>query len=144
MFQAHVIDEPILNAGVGSALKLLQQKGLLEKRSQEDIDRDRVLLDKEKWLMQRQQEQLSLAQRRKRARKEGDRMDSAQIREIEEKFKDYKPTINLEYVDEDGRELTPKEAYKQLSYHFHGKGPGKAKTDKKLRKLAEEFKEKKR
>lgn len=130
-----------MNAGVGSALSLLHQKGLLEKRSAEEIERDRLLLEKERWLMKRQKEQEALPQRRKKAKKEGERMDYSQMREIEEKFKDYKPTVNLEYVDDQGRQLTPKEAYKQLSYRFHGKGPGKAKTDKKLKKLAEEIKE---
>eukprot|EP00871_Galdieria_phlegrea_P001261 jgi/Galph1/2135/GphlegSOOS_G774.1 len=47
--------------------------------------------------------------------------------------------IKLEYVDEFGRELTPKEAFRQLSYKFHGKGPGKSKQEKRLRKYVQEL-----
>ncbi|GJQ11972.1 hypothetical protein GpartN1_g3763.t1 [Galdieria partita] len=50
--------------------------------------------------------------------------------------------IKLEYVDEFGRELTPKEAFRQLSYKFHGKGPGKAKQEKRLRKYIQELRSK--
>ncbi|GJD09926.1 SART-1 family protein DOT2 [Galdieria sulphuraria] len=50
--------------------------------------------------------------------------------------------IKLEYIDEFGRELTPKEAFRQLSYKFHGKGPGKAKQEKRLRKYIQELRSK--
>lgn len=59
---------------------------------------------------------------------------------MEARFKDYKPDINLEYVDEFGNQLTPKEAFRQLSHKFHGKSSGKAKTEKRLKKLEEERK----
>lgn len=41
-------------------------------------------------------------------------------------FKD----IKLEYRDADGKLLTRKEAFRQMCHKFHGKGPGKAKTEK--------------
>lgn len=48
---------------------------------------------------------------------------------------DYKPEINLEYTDDSGRKLeTHKEAFRYLCHKFHGKGPGKNKIDKRLRK----------
>jgi hypothetical protein len=56
-------------------------------------------------------------------------------------FKDkdgYKPEIQLEYVDDSGRCLNPKEAFRQLSHRFHGKGSGKKKTEKRLKKVEEE------
>jgi len=34
-------------------------------------------------------------------------------------------TFRLDYLDERGRPMTPKEAFRQLSYRFHGKAPGK-------------------
>jgi U4/U6.U5 tri-snRNP-associated protein 1 len=41
--------------------------------------------------------------------------------------------VKIEYRDEFGRELTKKEAYRQLCYRFHGYGPGKMKKDKRLK-----------
>jgi hypothetical protein len=44
----------------------------------------------------------------------------------EERFAD----IELSYTDDKGRKLTPKEAFRQLSYKFHGKKPGKNRLEK--------------
>ncbi|KAH3723121.1 SART-1 family protein DOT2 [Pelomyxa schiedti] len=49
------------------------------------------------------------------------------------------PNIRLEHTDEFGRVLTPKEAFRRLSYKFHGKCPGKNKLDKALHKYQEEL-----
>ena len=43
--------------------------------------------------------------------------------------------VKLEYRDEFGRKLTQKEAFRQLSYRFHGYGPGKKKSEKRLKVL---------
>jgi U4/U6.U5 tri-snRNP-associated protein 1 len=50
---------------------------------------------------------------------------------------DYKVNdrVKLEYRDSYGNLLTQKEAYRQLSYKFHGQQPGKKKTDKRLAKV---------
>jgi U4/U6.U5 tri-snRNP-associated protein 1 len=48
--------------------------------------------------------------------------------------------ITIEYRDEFGRKLTQKEAFRQLSYKFHGYGPGKKKSDKRLQQVKEERK----
>ena len=42
--------------------------------------------------------------------------------------------VKLEYRDGKGRKLTPKEAYRQLCYNFHGFGPGKAKLERRKEK----------
>ncbi|THH23054.1 hypothetical protein EUX98_g8123 [Antrodiella citrinella] len=57
-----------------------------------------------------------------------------------ESFKNYKPDVEIVYYDEFGRVLTPKEAWKVLSHKFHGKGSGKMKTEKRLKKIAEDRK----
>lgn len=36
--------------------------------------------------------------------------------------------------------MTPKEAFRWLSYKFHGKGPGKTKQEKRLKQFQEELK----
>merc|ERR1712027_116524 len=52
--------------------------------------------------------------------------------------KDYKPTVNLEYIDDNGRAMNSKEAFRFLSHKFHGKGSGKLKTEKRFRKVEED------
>jgi len=47
-------------------------------------------------------------------------------------------SFTLEYRDKFGRKMSQKEAFRQLSYGFHGKGPGKAKIEARQRKFAEE------
>jgi len=50
----------------------------------------------------------------------------------------YKPEVKLEYVDDGGRTMTPKEAFRMLSHRFHGKGSGKKKTEKRMKKIEED------
>jgi U4/U6.U5 tri-snRNP-associated protein 1 len=52
------------------------------------------------------------------------------------------PHIRLEYLDEQGRPMTPKEAFRRLSYKFHGEKPGKNKLEKRMRQAEEEKKRK--
>jgi len=49
------------------------------------------------------------------------------------------PHLKLEYLDSDGRQLRPKEAFRQLSYIFHGRKPGKRKLAKLQRRIEEEI-----
>lgn len=46
--------------------------------------------------------------------------------------------LQLTYQDEQGRDLNQKEAFRILSHKFHGKGSGKKKTEKRLKKLDED------
>ena len=59
------------------------------------------------------------------------------VSEFREKH-DYKPDIKLDYVDEKGRVLDQKEAFRYLSHKFHGKGPSKNKIDKRMKKKDQE------
>jgi U4/U6.U5 tri-snRNP-associated protein 1 len=43
--------------------------------------------------------------------------------------------VQIEYRDDYGRKLTQKEAFRQLSYKFHGHGPGKKKLEKRLKQM---------
>lgn len=57
----------------------------------------------------------------------------------EKKVPLYKSTqdgdIKLDYVDKFGRIQNPKQAFRDMSYHFHGKQPGKRKQAKLLKKM---------
>jgi hypothetical protein len=48
------------------------------------------------------------------------------------------PNLKIEYTDEKGRTLKPKEAFRLLSHKFHGHGPGVKKREKKAKLIAEE------
>ncbi|KAL9958679.1 hypothetical protein ACROYT_G035728, partial [Oculina patagonica] len=52
---------------------------------------------------------------------------------------EYKPDIKLEYFDDNGRALTPKEAFRFMSHKFHGKASGKMKSEKRNKKHQEEM-----
>jgi len=51
-----------------------------------------------------------------------------------------KGELKLEYRDEAGRLLTKQEAFRQLSYRFHGQKPGKKNLEKRRRQLEEQTK----
>ncbi|KAI9461625.1 SART-1 protein [Lactarius psammicola] len=142
--------EQTFNSGMASTLNILRQQGLLATPSDDQVDRERVQLQRDLWLAE---------QRRRVAQREIDRLkargsnkDQAQreyenrLREQQEAranleaFKNYKPDVNIVYHDEFGRALDWKEAWKALSHKFHGKGSGKMKTEKRLKKIAEEKK----
>ncbi|GJP36871.1 hypothetical protein CLOM_g21337 [Closterium sp. NIES-68] len=53
-------------------------------------------------------------------------------------FKD----VRIDRLDEFGRVMTPKEAFRKLSHAFHGKGPGKMKQEKRIRAYEEDLKRK--
>ncbi|KAH9178180.1 SART-1-domain-containing protein [Lactarius sanguifluus] len=123
-----------VNLGVGT-------KVFLSTPNDDQVDRERVQLQRDLWLAE---------QRRRVAQREIDRLkargsnkDQAQREKpgpILEAFKNYKPDVNIVYHDEFGRALDWKEAWKALSHKFHGKGSGKMKTEKRLKKIAEEKK----
>lgn len=52
--------------------------------------------------------------------------------------KDYIPKVKIEYVDNRGRLLDAKEAFRVMSHKFHGKGSGKKKMERRMKKLKDE------
>ncbi|XP_027773038.1 SART-1 family protein DOT2-like [Solanum pennellii] len=48
--------------------------------------------------------------------------------------------IQINRIDEFGRNLTPKESFRLFSHQFHGKGPGKEKQEKRIRQHQKELK----
>lgn len=143
-------NEQTFSAGMASTLNILRQQGILAQSSADQQEREKVQLQRDLWLASMRQR---LAQRDlDRLQSRGGNKDQAQreyenrMREQQEArenlnmFKDYKPDVNIVYYDEFGRQLTPKEAWKALSHKFHGKGSGKMKTEKRLKKIAEEKK----
>ncbi|KAI9016759.1 SART-1 protein [Hyaloraphidium curvatum] len=163
----HITEEPLVAAGLGATLALLSSRGALEKTTEESKVREDRIKKQQEWIKQqrikelekeleRKKEKEKNREREKERRKgagghqwEDDRDDiddvyeeRKRVRELEAKFRDYKPEINIDYVDEFGRTMNQKEAFKFLSHRFHGKGSGKLKTEKRLQKIADEFREK--
>uniref|UniRef100_A0A8B9KDX3 Spliceosome associated factor 1, recruiter of U4/U6.U5 tri-snRNP n=1 Tax=Astyanax mexicanus TaxID=7994 RepID=A0A8B9KDX3_ASTMX len=124
-------EEPIVNSGLAAALLLCKNKGLLETQVQKvaRVRAPKGALPNDNYCIEDK-----MAIDDKYSRRE-------EYRGFTQDFKEkdgYKPDVKIEYVDESGRKLTPKEAFRQLSHRFHGKGSGKMKTEKRMKKLEEE------
>lgn len=124
-------EEPIVNSGLAAALLLCKNKGLLDTQVQKvaRVRAPKGALPNDNYCIEDK-----MAIDDKYSRRE-------EYRGFTQDFKEkdgYKPDVKIEYVDESGRKLTPKEAFRQLSHRFHGKGSGKMKTEKRMKKLEEE------
>lgn len=76
--------------------------------------------------------------REARVERQAGRANDARDRNVDEALR-VKDGVKLDYRDEFGRLLTKKEAFRMLSYKFHGHGPGKKKQEKRLRQLKQEL-----
>lgn len=66
-----------------------------------------------------------------------DRFHAGPIMDFKDK-ETFKPNVKLDYIDDNGRILNLKEAFRYLSHKFHGKGPGKNKIEKRLKKMEQD------
>ncbi|KAF1962858.1 hypothetical protein CC80DRAFT_99055 [Byssothecium circinans] len=153
--------EKTLDGGMGQALALLKQRGMWT--ASEGGDKNALYRDRQKFLTDKQRAEESAERVRKEqrerernstrwnlmtprereewSRKNNVNADHMESRKLADIFnKEYKPTFDLNYVDEHGRHLNQKEAFKMLSHQFHGKGSGNTKTKKHLDKIAGEKK----
>ncbi|CAM1503870.1 Fc.00g014610.m01.CDS01 [Cosmosporella sp. VM-42] len=154
-----VEEEKTVGSGMGAALSLLRERGLVQDahgdqkfdslRSREEfLARKRRLEDdlEEQARYQRERDRssgkldrMSARDREDWARQQNNWRDQQQSRKMAELFQsNYKPNVELKYTDDHGRALDQKEAFKHLSHQFHGKGSGKGKTEKLLKKIEDE------
>lgn len=154
--------EKTVDGGMGATLALLRQRGLVAAETDAST-KNALYRDRQKFLAEKQraegdaERQRKIARERERtstrwstmtprereeyARKQNNNADFSESRRLAEIFnKEYKPNVELNYVDEHGRQMNQKEAFKQLSHQFHGKGSGNTKTKKYLDKVAQEKK----
>uniref|UniRef100_A0A1B6D1V5 U4/U6.U5 tri-snRNP-associated protein 1 n=2 Tax=Clastoptera arizonana TaxID=38151 RepID=A0A1B6D1V5_9HEMI len=130
--EAHILDaEPDLGTGVAGALRMAVSKGYLEKESNKRPSASRFAhLQAQNYSI----EDKAHGEDEKFGRRErymGPTMDF--------KEKDgYKPNVKLDYIDDNGHVLSAKEAFRYLSHKFHGKGPGKNKVEKRMKKNEQE------
>ncbi|CAH0515873.1 unnamed protein product [Peronospora belbahrii] len=76
--------------------------------------------------------------RQTRVERQAGRANDARDRSFENDLR-IRNGVKLDYRDEFGRLLTKKEAFRMLSYKFHGQEPGKKKKEKRLKQLKEEL-----
>ncbi|EKG11157.1 SART-1 protein [Macrophomina phaseolina MS6] len=154
-------EEETIDRGVAATLNLLRQRGQIGDQNgtelnKRHIEHQRFLAEKQKMeaeaemraKLQRERdrrsgrlEHMSAREREAMAQKANQERDRLESRKMAEIFnKEYKPNVELNYIDEFGRRMNQKEAFKHLSHQFHGKGSGKQKTEKRLKKIEEEKK----
>ncbi|XP_061518064.1 U4/U6.U5 tri-snRNP-associated protein 1 isoform X2 [Anopheles gambiae] len=125
-------EEPDVALSVAGALKLAQSKGYLEREESNRPSNARFAhLQAQNYSIEDKNygEENDKYSRRDRY--------AGPITEFKEK-ETFKPNVKLEYIDDSGHLLTPKEAFRYLSHKFHGKGPGKNKVEKRLKKSEQE------
>ncbi|XP_021358089.1 U4/U6.U5 tri-snRNP-associated protein 1-like [Mizuhopecten yessoensis] len=128
-------DEPLVNQGVGAALELAMKKGYLQKEVvKQNTSANREELEAQNYSIEDKRYDDIDDKYRKRGERYG---GGGMLTDFKEKDS-YKPDVKLEYVDNDGRKLNEKEAFRQLSHRFHGKGSGKKKQEKRQKKIEEE------
>jgi U4/U6.U5 tri-snRNP-associated protein 1 len=154
-----VDDEEVVGQGLGSTLKLLKDRGLVKDQGAGQLNDQfrrrelflaelhrRMAVFDEETKQQRERDRasgrldrMSARDREEWQRQQNTMRDQHQSRIMDQLFKEgYKPSVELKYVDDYGRRLDQKEAFKHLSHQFHGKGSGKGKTDKRLKKIEDE------
>jgi len=136
--------EPLCSGGLAGAIKVAMAKGFIDK----DVNHGKkgVVVDK-KHKDRISAQSYSIEDKNRvdhldkyaadKYRRDSRRDKSSALSEFPE-LKDYKPNIQIEYVDEIGRAKTEKEAFRDLSHRFHGKGSGKMKQEKRAKRLQED------
>lgn len=125
-------EEPDVGSGVAAALKLAMSKGYLDKEENNRPSNSR--------LAHLQAKHYSIED--KSYGEEGERGGRREryagpVQDFKEK-ETFRPNVKLEYIDDEGHVLNSKEAFRYLSHKFHGKGPGKNKIEKRLKKVTQE------
>ena len=152
-------EEATLDKGLGSTLKLLKERGILKTDDTADLNeqfrrKQMFLAEKQRYeaeaerkaRMQRERDRasgrldrMSAREKEEYARSQNTYRDQQESRLLAEHFsKEYKPNVELKYIDDFGRSMNQKEAFKHLSHQFHGKGSGKQKMEKQLKKIEDE------
>ncbi|CDU23606.1 related to SNU66-component of the U4/U6.U5 snRNP complex [Sporisorium scitamineum] len=144
--------DPVIGRGMAGTLSFLRQQGMLPQVNPELKSREEQQRQYDAWLAARRREEQERELARQASKASGSSVDQAtreaqnRNRELEEarlaqeRFRDYKPDVEIKYHDEFGRDLDQKEAWKHLSHVFHGKKPGTKKQGKRLKKIEDEKK----
>ena len=148
--------------GLAASLNILRKRGLIsqsedEKLVERERQRSKFLAEKQHLMddfdararQQRDEERrkgtwdkMSNSERQAYSKSQNDARDRYFQQLMNEEFnRNYRPVVELRYTDEYGRSMNQKEAFKHMSHQFHGKGSGKMKTEKRLKKIEDERRE---
>jgi U4/U6.U5 tri-snRNP-associated protein 1 len=154
-------EDSMAGQGMAASLNLLRKRGLVAdgaggEIAEKDRKRNKFLAEKQNLIDEFDQrardqreserrsgrwEKLSHKERDDFARRQNEQREQYLSKLQAEMFnRDYRPDVKLQYHDEFGRSMNQKEAFKHLSHMFHGKGSGKQKTEKRLKKIDDEKK----
>nr|CAB3265870.1 U4/U6.U5 tri-snRNP-associated protein 1-like [Phallusia mammillata] len=135
--------EPLAANGLLGALKLAERKGYLSEETSKKgnlivtTNKNSSLYSKNYAIEDKNAVDYLDKYANEKYMKDRSRFDRGMVSEFTEKA-DYKPKIAIEYVDDHGKNLSAKEAFRTLSHRFHGKGSGKSKQEKRMKKSREE------
>lgn len=154
-------EDDMAGQGMAASLNLLRKRGLVAdgagaEIAEKDRKRAKFLAEKQNLIDEFDQrardqreserrsgrwEKMSNKDRDDYARRQNEQREQYLSKLQAEMFnRDYRPDVKLQYHDEFGRSMNQKEAFKHLSHMFHGKGSGKQKTEKRLKKIDDEKK----
>lgn len=154
-------EDNMAGQGMAASLNLLRKRGLVAdgaggELAEKDRRRSKFLAEKQNLIDEFDQrardqreaerrsgrwEKMSHKDRDDFARRQNEQREQYLSKLQAEMFnRDYRPDVKLQYHDEFGRSMNQKEAFKHLSHMFHGKGSGKQKTEKRLKKIEDEKK----
>ncbi|KAF1997739.1 hypothetical protein P154DRAFT_524602 [Amniculicola lignicola CBS 123094] len=154
-------EEATVDRGLGATLNLLRDRGIVERT--DSSDKTASWRQKQMFIAQKQKlaemsdrvarearerdrasgryNTMTAKEREERAQRDNKNREAHDARAVANMFnKEYKPSFEITHVDEHGRIMSKKEAFKELSHAFHGKGSGNNKTQKHLDKIASEKK----
>ncbi|CAB3398823.1 unnamed protein product [Caenorhabditis bovis] len=122
-------EEVDVSKGVGAMLKLAAQKGYLD-----DSGRRRANGPSLDHLRSKHRTQIDPTKHdiEDKYMKKLDRLGTTgkgPLQPFVEKT-EYHPDVNITYTDKKGRDMDAKDAYRELSYKFHGRTPGKKQLEK--------------
>ncbi|XP_003744357.2 U4/U6.U5 tri-snRNP-associated protein 1 [Galendromus occidentalis] len=124
--------EPNVAQGVAGALKLALKKGFIEDESKNNPAAVKKLQDLSAKNYQIEEKYYDDEGRGRRGG--ANNHSHGPVSDFRDKS-NYKPDVKLDYIDDSGRLLNQKEAFRYLSHKFHGKGSGKNKIDKRQKKI---------
>lgn len=154
-------EDDMAGQGMAASLNLLRKRGLVAdgaggEIAEKERRRTKFLAEKQNLIEEFDQrardqreserrsgrwEKMSNKERDDFARRQNEQREQYLSKLQAEMFnRDYRPDVKLQYHDEFGRSMNQKEAFKHLSHMFHGKGSGKQKTEKRLKKIDDEKK----
>jgi U4/U6.U5 tri-snRNP-associated protein 1 len=154
-------EETMIGQGIAASLNMLRKRGVVSSESADELaekerQRTKFLTEKQRFLdefdakAKREREEdrrtgrfdnMSKKDRDAHQQRQNEQREIYAQRQLAEAFsREYKPDVKLKYTDEYGRDMNQKEAFKHLSHMFHGKGSGKQKTEKRLKKIEDEKK----